>query len=217
MKIAIIGGTGKEGKGLAYRWAKAGHEVIIGSRQLEKAQRSAEELNEEKKGIKAVKGEQNSDAAQQAEIIVITVPFIAHVATLEAIRNEVQGKIVVDVTVPLVPPKVSTVHIPAAGSAAMEAQAVLGDEVRVVSAFQNVSYEKLMDDLAQISDVLVCGNDREAKETLIRLIDDAGMKGFDAGALQNSIVSEGMTSVLININKKFGVHSAGIKIIGLED
>lgn len=217
MKIAIIGGTGKEGKGLAYRWAKAGHEVIIGSRQLEKAQRSAEELNEEKKGIKAVKGEQNSDAAQQAEIIVITVPFIAHVATLEAIRNEVQGKIVVDVTVPLVPPKVSTVHIPAAGSAAMEAQVVLGDEVRVVSAFQNVSYEKLMDDLAQISDVLVCGNDREAKETLIRLIDDAGMKGFDAGALQNSIVSEGMTSVLININKKFGVHSAGIKIIGLED
>jgi hypothetical protein len=217
MKIAIIGGTGKEGKGLAYRWAKAGHEVIIGSRQLEKAQRSAEELNEEKKGIKAVKGEQNSDAAQQAEIIVITVPFIAHVATLEAIRNEVQGKIVVDVTVPLVPPKVSTVHIPAAGSAAMEAQAVLGDEVRVVSAFQNVSYEKLMDDLAQISDVLVCGNDREAKETLIQLIDDAGMKGFDAGALQNSIVSEGITSVLININKKFGVHSAGIKIIGLED
>ncbi|NMC47227.1 MAG: NADPH-dependent F420 reductase [Chloroflexi bacterium] len=217
MKIAIIGGTGKEGKGLAYRWAKAGHKVTIGSRQFEKAQHIAEELNMEKQGIKPVSGLQNSDAAKQAELVVVTVPFAAHVATLETIKDAVQGKIVVDVTVPLVPPKVSTVHIPAAGSAAMEAQSVLGEDTRVVSAFQNVSYEKLMDDNAQISDVLVCGNDQAAKNLVLQLIDDAGMKGFDAGALQNSIVSEGMTSVLININKKFGVHSAGIKIIGLEE
>mgnify|MGYP000888412346 FL=1 len=217
MKIAIIGGTGKEGKGLAYRWAKAGHAVAIGSRQLEKAQRIAKELNTENKEINLVIGLQNMDAAKQAELIVITVPFAAHIATLETIKDAVQGKIVVDVTVPLVPPKVSTVHIPAAGSAAMEAQAVLGEDVKVISAFQNVSYEKLMDDKAQISDVLVCGDDPEAKNLVLQLVADAGMKGFDAGALQNSIVSEGMTSVLININKKFGVHSAGIRIIGLEE
>lgn len=217
MKIAIIGGTGKEGKGLTYRWAKAGHAVTIGSRQLEKAQRIAKELNTENKEINLVIGLQNMDAAKQAELIVITVPFAAHIATLETIKDAVQGKIVVDVTVPLVPPKVSTVHIPAAGSAAMEAQAVLGEDVKVISAFQNVSYEKLMDDKAQISDVLVCGDDPEAKNLVLQLVADAGMKGFDAGALQNSIVSEGMTSVLININKKFGVHSAGIRIIGLEE
>ena len=216
MIIAIIGGTGKEGKGLAYRWAKAGHQVIIGSRQYEKAQRIASELNDTYSNIKPVQGEQNVDAAKKAELVVITVPYTAHVPTLESIYDAVQGKIVIDVTVPLVPPKVSRVHIPAGGSAAQEAQERLGKNVKVVSAFQNVSYEKLLNDEDLNCDVLVCGNSKEAKETVLNLIKDADLKGYNAGSLQNSIVSEGMTSVLIFINKQFGVQSAGIKITGIE-
>ena len=216
MNIAIIGGTGKEGKGLAYRWAKVGHQVIIGSREQEKALRIAEELNTAYPEITPVMGEQNPTAARNAEIVVITVPYSAHLAILESIKESVQGKIVIDVTVPLVPPKVSMVHIPASGSAAQEAQEYLGENVRVVSAFQNVSYEKLLGEHETLSDVLVCGNDGQAKQTVIDLIREAGMNGFNAGPIQNSIVSEGLTSVLININKSFGVHSAGIRIIGLD-
>ncbi|RJQ40578.1 MAG: NADPH-dependent F420 reductase [Anaerolineaceae bacterium] len=216
MIIAIIGGTGKEGKGLAYRWAKAGHQVIIGSRELEKAQRIASEMNANFTGIQSILGEQNTDAARKADLVVITVPYTAHIPTLESIRQEVQNKIVIDVTVPLVPPKVSHVQIPPSGSAAQEAQEKLGENVKVVSAFQNVSYEKLLKDEELLCDVLVCGNDKEAKLTVMALIKDAGLKGFDAGPLQNSIVSEGMTSVLININKQFGTQSAGIKITGVD-
>lgn len=216
MIIAIIGGTGKEGKGLAYRWAKSGHQVIIGSREQEKAQRIASELNETYPNIKPLQGKQNLIAAQNADVVVITVPYSAHPAIVESIKNSVQGKIVIDVTVPLVPPKVSQVHIPASGSAAQEAQEMLGENVKVVSAFQNVSYEKLLDETDTLSDVLVCGNDSQAKQIVIDLISEAGMRGFDAGPIQNSIVSEGLTSVLININKKFGVHSAGIRIIGID-
>lgn len=216
MNIAIIGGTGKEGKGLAYRWAKVGHQVIIGSREQEKAQRIAAELNAAYPEITPVMGEQNPIAAKNAEIIVITVPYTAHAAILESIKSTVQEKIVIDVTVPLVPPKVSMVHIPASGSAAQEAQQILGEDVKVVSAFQNVSYEKLLGEDVTLSDVLVCGNDVQAKQSVIELIQQAGMKGFDAGPIQNSIVSEGLTSVLININKNYGVRSAGIHIIGID-
>ncbi len=216
MNIAIIGGTGKEGKGLAYRWAKVGHQVIIGSREQEKAQRIAAELNAAYPEITPVMGERNPIAAKNAEIIVITVPYTAHAAILESIKSTVQEKIVIDVTVPLVPPKVSMVHIPASGSAAQEAQQILGEDVKVVSAFQNVSYEKLLGEDVTLSDVLVCGNDVQAKQSVIGLIQQAGMKGFDAGPIQNSIVSEGLTSVLININKNYGVRSAGIHIIGID-
>ncbi len=216
MIIAIIGGTGKEGKGLAYRWAKAGHQIIIGSREYEKSQRIAKEINDAFPAIKPVQGEQNVDAAKKAELVVITVPYAAHVPTLESIHDAVQGKIVIDVTVPLVPPKVTRVHIPAGGSAAQEAQDKLGENVKVVSAFQNVSYEKLLKDEELHCDVLVCGNSKEAKEVVLNLIKDANLKGYNAGPLQNSIVSEGLTSVLININKQFGIQSAGIKITGIE-
>ena len=216
MVIAIIGGTGKEGKGLAYRWAKAGHQVIIGSRDYEKAQTVVLEMNDSFTGIRPIQGEQNIDAASHAEVVVVTVPFSAHVPTLESIRDSVQNKIVIDVTVPLVPPKVTHVQIPASGCAAMEAQQVLGEAVRVVSAFQNVSYEKLLKDEDLQCDVLVCGNDKEAKQVVLGLVSDAHLKGYDAGPLQNSIVSEGLTSVLININKHFGIQNAGIKITGIE-
>ena len=127
-----------------------------------------------------------------------------------------KGKVVLDVTVPLVPPKVSIVHIPKNGSAALSAQRILGEDVKVISAFQNISFELLLGNEPIDCDVLVCGKDKSARELGIRLVDDAGLNGWDAGPLKNSIVAEGLTSILIRINKKYGSHSAGIRITGVE-
>ena len=216
--IAIIGGTGKEGKGLAFRWAKAGYQVIIGSRNEEKALAAANEL----KGLLSssevldisIEGKTNQEAVESCEIAVLTVPYEFHKDILEELKPSLQGKYLLDVTVPLVPPKVSTVQIPPHGSAAMQAQMILGEGVKVISAFQNISFELLLSDTKIECDVLVCGTDLESRELGLRLVNDAGLVGWDAGPLENSIVQEGLTSVLIRINKKFGVHSSGIQITG---
>ena len=216
--IAIIGGTGKEGKGLAYRWAKAGYPVIIGSRSEEKAQAAVTEL----KGLlsasevseAAITGKANLEAVKLCKIAVLTVPYEFHKAILEELKPSLQGRCLLDVTVPLVPPKVSTVQIPPHGSAAMQAQMILGEGVKVISAFQNISFELLLSDKKIECDVLVCGTDLETRELGLRLVNDAGLVGWDAGPLENSIVQEGLTSVLIRINKKFGVHSSGLQITG---
>lgn len=215
--IAVIGGTGKEGPGLALRWARSGqYQVIIGSRQQEKAERVAAELNA-RLGEELVHGMINAGAAEAADLAVLTVPYSAHVPTLESIRAGLSGKILVDVTVPLQPPKVSRVHIPAGGSASAEAQATLGDEVRVVAAFQNIGATHLEEPEQPIDcDVLVCGDDKEAKAEAIALAEAAGMRGLDAGPLQNAVVIEGLTSVLIGINIRYKVKGAGIRITGLE-
>ena len=215
--IAVIGGTGNEGPGLALRWARSGqYRVIIGSRQGEKAERVAAELNA-RLGEELVRGMVNPDAAAAADIAVLTVPYSAHILTLESIRAGLDGKILVDVTVPLQPPKVSRVHIPPGGSATAEAQAILGDDVRVVAAFQNVGAAHLQDPDHTIDcDVLVCGDDKEAKAEAIALAEAAGMRGLDAGPLQNAVVAEGLTAVLIAINKRYKVKKAGIRITGLE-
>jgi NADPH-dependent F420 reductase len=212
--IAIVGGTGKEGKGLAYRWAKAGYHLIIGSRQLEKAQGAAAELSALLGETGKVEGMENPTAASQGDLVVITVPFSAHRATLEGLVDPLRGKIVVDVTVPLVPPKVTKVQMPAAGSAAQEAQEILGPETRVVSAFQNISYEHLLNDEPVGCDVLVCG-DKTGRGVVVELIREIGLVAFDAGPLENSVVAEGLTSVLIGINRQFGIQSAGIRITGV--
>ena len=213
--ISILGGTGHEGAGLGLRWAKAGHSVIIGSRAAEKAQTAASEINA-KLGKDNVRGMDNVSAAKEAEIVVLTVPYSAHQATLESVKDFVQGKIFVDVTVPLVPPKVSRVQMPAAGSASQEAQNLLGDGVKVVCAFQNIGAEHLADpDHAIECEVLVCGDDKEAKAAVIKLAADAGMKGWDAGPLVNAVIAEGLTSVLIGLNIKHKVKAAGIKITGI--
>jgi NADPH-dependent F420 reductase len=216
-KLAVIGGTGNEGPGLALRWAQSGnYDVIIGSRQLEKAERVAAELNA-RIGRNLIQGMVNPDAAAAADVAVLTVPYSAHVPTLESIRAAIKGKILVDVTVPLKPPKVSHVHIPSGGSAATEAQAVLGDDTRVVAAFQNVGAAHLADSDHPIEcDVLVCGDDKEAKVEAIALAEAAGMRGLDAGPLQNAVVVEGLTAILIGINMRHKVKGAGIKITGLE-
>jgi len=213
--IAILGGTGHEGSGLGLRWAKAGHQIIIGSRTAEKAQTAAAELNE-KLGIDTVQGLDNLAAAAAAELVVLTVPYAAHAPTIESVRDAVQGKIFVDVTVPLVPPKVSRVQMPAAGSASQEAQNLLGEGVKVVTAFQNISSEHLKDpDHAIDCDVLVCGDDKAAKIAVIQLAADAGMQAWDAGPLANAVVAEGLTSVLIGLNIRYKVKSSGIKITGI--
>jgi NADPH-dependent F420 reductase len=215
--IAVIGGTGHEGPGLALRWAKSGqYQVIIGSRQQEKAERVAAELNA-RLGQDLIRGMANPEAAAAADMVVLTVPYSAHAPTLESIRAGLRGKILVDVTVPLQPPQVSRVHIPPGGSAAAEAQALLGGDVRVVAAFQNVGAAHLKDaDHPIESDVLVCGDDEEAKAEVIALAQAAGMRGLDAGPLQNAVVVEGLTAVLIGINMRYKAKGAGIKITGID-
>ncbi|NTV36646.1 MAG: NADPH-dependent F420 reductase [Anaerolineaceae bacterium] len=213
--IAILGGTGKEGKGLAYRWLKAGHTVIIGSRSIEKAQTASVELSSLFSHVVPVTANTNDHAADSAEIVVLTVPYEVHIPMLESIKNQVQGKIFIDVTVPLVPPKVTKVQIPSDGSAGLEAKKILGENVEVVSAFQNIAYEHLLNDEEVTCDVLVCGGTKPARATVLELVADAGLQGWDAGPLENSIVAEGLTSILIGLNKQFGTTNAGIKITGI--
>lgn len=213
--VAVIGGTGKEGSGLAQRWALNGYRVIIGSRDAERAQNHAAELNQ-KLGADLIKGMANPDAAAEANVVVLTVPYSAHTGTLESIKVQVDGKILLDITVPLQPPKVRTVHIPEGKSAAQEAQALVGDNVRVVSAFQNVTHEKLQDLERNIDcDVLMSGDDADAKAEVAKLIEAAGMRPVDAGSLANAVAAEALTAVLLYINKKYGVKGAGIRITGI--
>ena len=216
ISIAVLGGTGKEGKGLAYRWARAGYHVCIGSRSVDKASAAANEIREMLGEGIFVEGLSNPEAARDANIVVLTVPYSAHRNTLESVKNELKGKILVDVTVPLVPPKVATVQMPAAGSAAQEAKQIVGDDVQVCAAFQNISYEHLLDNSNIECDVLVTGTSKEARSETIKLVEAAGLHGWDAGPIENSVVIEGLTSVLIGINKKYGSTHAGIKITGVE-
>ena len=214
LTIGILGGTGKEGKGLAYRWAKVGYHVHIGSRSPEKAEVTARELLGLLEGEAYVEGTSNIDAAHKANIIAITVPYAAHRETLESVKDVMQGKLLIDVTVPLVPPKVATVQMPAAGSAAQEASEILGKGVQVTAAFQNISHELLLSDDTVDCDVLVTGTTKEARAETLKLVEAAGLTGWDAGPLENSVVIEGLTSVLIGINKKYGSTNAGIRITG---
>lgn len=216
-KIAIVGGTGKEGKGLAYRLAKAGFPVLIGSRELEKAENAASELNGLIKFPSKVIGLINSDASRQADIVIVTVPYAGHQSILESIREFVQGKILVDVSVPLVPPRVTRVQMPAAGSAGQEAQSILGENVQVVSAFQNIPYERLLKNERMECDVLVCGNSKEARLEIVSLAKEMDLTAWDAGPIENSVIPEGLTSILIGINKQFGTTSAGIQITGVKN
>lgn len=212
-RIAVIGGTGDLGGGLVRRWARAGYSVIIGSRTQEKAERVAEEVREELGGGE-ITGLANPDAAEAADLVVLTVPFSSQAVNLEAIREQLQGKILVDATVPLVPPKVSRVQLPPEGSAALAAKAVVGEGVTVVSAFQNVGAAHLRDDHPIATDVLVSGETPEAREEVIRLVEAAGMKGWHAGPLSNAVAAEALTSILIGINRHYKIAGAGLKITG---
>ena len=215
LTVAVLGGTGKEGKGLAYRWAQAGYRVIIGSRTSEKAVTAASEIMELLEGSSSVVGTTNPEAAEQADIVVLTVPYAAHRETLESVKQALKGKLLVDVTAPLVPPKLSKVQMPPAGSAAQEAKEILGEEVDVVAAFQSVSHEHLLGQEEVECDVLVTGTSKKARAEVLTLVEATGLRGWDAGPIENSVVVEGLTSVLININRLYGSKHAGIKITGV--
>jgi len=212
--LAILGGSGDLGGGLAFRWARAGYPVIIGSRSADKAEEAAAALAARVPGAN-VRGLDNEAAAAAGEIVVLTVPFANQAPTLEAVKAQLQGKILIDVTVPLVPPKVGTVQLPAGGSAGQIAQNLLGDGVRVVSAFQNVAAAHLEDpDHDPDCDVLVCGNDAEACQQVLTLVAAAGMQGWHAGPIANAVVAEALTSVLITLNRRYKIPGAGFRITG---
>ena len=215
MNIGVLGGTGKEGSGLAYRWALMGHDVVIGSRDVSKAEASAAELNRLLGGKATVRGASNADAAQ-AQLVVLTVPYAAQLATAGSVADRLAGKILIDVTVPLSPPNVDRVQLPNGESAVVALQRRLGAAVKVVSAFQNVSATHLKDAAHKIDcDVLVCGDDAGAREVVIGLAHDAGLRAWHAGGLANSVATEALTSVLIAINKRYKVAGSGIRITGL--
>ncbi len=214
VKVAVLGGTGKEGSGLARRWAVNGYQVIIGSRSAERAEEAAKTLNEELGGEYLV-GMANADAAEEADIVVVSVPYSAHTATIEGVKDKLDGKVLVDVTVPT--PFPQTVQVPEGKAAALEAKAIVGDSVRVVSAFQNVSAGKLKKLDAEVdTDVLVTGDDADAKEEVMALVKAAGMRGIDAGPLANAVAAEALTAVLYYVNKTYKVRGAGIRITGVE-
>lgn len=217
MKIAIIGATGPQGGGLALRWAKAGIEVIVGSRDAARAEEKARELNARlPKGVSPIVGLQNADAAIAAdEFVVLTVPFSAHVSTIESIRAGLTGKILVDVTVPLSEADPKRMGMPPEGSATEQAQAMLGETCHVVAALQNVSAHILDAIETPINcDVLVCGNDKAAKDKVIPLVEMLGVKAYNAGLADSARCVEAITSILIRLNiaKAYPFKHGGIRI-----
>jgi hypothetical protein len=210
--IAILGGTGDLGSGLAKRLLAAGYRVVIGSRSADKAQAFVASLDA---AAGQVLGTDIRGAAGEGDVVILSVPWPNHADTLADIRDLVQGKIVLDAVVPLVPPKVTTVQMPKEGSAAQIAQEILGEGVRVISAFHNIGAAKLHVGEPIECDVLVCGNDKEARDVGIALAKAVGANGIDAGVLANSAAAEAMTSLLIGINRRYKVKSAGIRITGL--
>jgi NADPH-dependent F420 reductase len=215
--VAIIGGTGAEGSAIALRLGHAGYRVIIGTRDPSKGQRIVGELNQIL-GNARLSFADNANAAEAAKIVILTVPYGAQRATVDEIRGALDNKILIDATVPLVPPKVSNVQLPQGGSAVAAIQDSLGEKVRVVSAFQNVAAHKLRELGKDVDcDVLVCADDANARKTALDLIAKMGLRGIDAGPICNSTAAEALTSVLIFINRKYKVSGSGIRLTGLEE
>lgn len=214
MKIAIIGGTGKEGRGMAMRWVAAGHQVFIGSRKPERALETVKELAPQ--GNDSLSGGSNAWAVGQAEVALLSVPYTAHGDTLRGLKDALDGRIVIDITVPLQPPKVRQVHIPPGQAAALEAQAILGPGTPVVAALHHVSSVHLADEEHAIAcDVLCCSDDEAALETVMGLVEDLGLKALHAGALKNAVALESLTPVLLHLNRKYKGPGAGIRFTGL--
>ena len=209
MTLAILGGTGKEGQGLALRWARAGREVILGSREASKGREIADALNE-KLGTTRIQGTSNREAAASADVVVSTLPDTGHIEILTGLASELEGKILVVATIAWPPGPTSK------PSAAEDAQEALGSTVRVVAAFQTVSAGTLRKAATASEDVLICGDDADARETTRALVDATGLRGVIAGALRQARVAEAITGILLKINKHYGAKSTGIRITGIE-
>ena len=217
MKIGILGGTGKEGAGLAVRWARAGHEIVIGSRDAERARAKAAELAALVSGAR-MSGAGNRDAAAAAEIVVIALPASGLAATLPDVREACRGKVVVSTVVPLTfgGPRLFTP--PPQGSSAEEAQEMLGTDARVVGAFHHIAAHELSATEHDIEcDLLICGGDAEAKKRVADLGASMGLRTVDVGALSNAGPLEGITAVLATINRRYKLKNSGIKITGLPE
>lgn len=212
--LAVLGGTGPQGSGLALRWARAGYRVIIGSRDAAKSMQSADALNA-RLGHARIAGDTHEAAAYEAQIAILAVPYAAQSDIAMRVREQLAGKILIDVTVPLMPPKVGLVQLPPEGSAVVALQRKLGENVRVVSAFQNISAQHLHDlDHEVDCDVLVCGDDNDACEAAMILAAAAGLRGWRAGPLANSAATEALTSILITLNRRYKIPGSGIRITG---
>jgi len=212
LTIAVLGGTGKEGSGLALRWAKAGYSVIIGSRSADRAAQTAAEINTQL-GTENTKGMDNATACQAADIVVLTVPPDAQINTLTEMKELIAGKILVDATARV---NAKDPKPPSGRAAAREAQDLLGADVRVVAAFQNVPAHALKKlDVELASDVMICSDDPEARSTVVKLAEAAGMQAYEAGGLDNGVVVEGLTALIIAMNKFYKSKIGGIRISGI--
>ena len=210
--LAVLGGTGKEGTGLALRWASAGYPIIIGSRSAERAVEAAEAMNAQL-GLTSVRGMGNDEAAQAGDIVVLTVPPDAQLATLESVKDQLQGKILVDATARV---DGRNPKPPEGKASARLAQELLGPDVRVVGAFQNVPAHALKQlDHALASDVMVTADDAEARAVVVGLAEAAGMQAYEAGGLDNGLVVEGLTALIIAMNKRYKSKTGGIRISGI--
>jgi 8-hydroxy-5-deazaflavin:NADPH oxidoreductase len=214
VNIAILGGTGKEGAGLGVRWAQLGHSIIIGSRDAERAKTKAAELRDAAHAIPIV-GHTNAEAAALGEIVVVALPAAGLPNTLPEVRPACRGKVVVSTVVPLTfgGPRLFTP--PAAGSSAEEVQGLL-PEARVVAAFHHIAAHELSDATHPIDcDLLICGQDAAAKESVTQLGRSMGLRVLDVGALSNAGPLESITAVLATINRRYKLKNSGIKITGL--
>ncbi|MRX48905.1 NADPH-dependent F420 reductase [Paracoccus sp. S-4012] len=213
--IAIIGGTGAEGGGIALRLANAGYRVVIGGRDAAKAEAAAAGINAEIAKDNAT-GATSAEAAARADVILLTVPYAAQRDTALALREQLQGKVLIDATVPLMPPKVARVQLPEGDSAVANLQAELGEGVRVVAAFQNVSAHHLRDLSHEVEcDVLVCADDAEAAGVAVGLAEAMGLRAYHAGPVANAAAVEALTSLLISINRRYKSPGSGIRITGV--
>lgn len=213
--LAIIGGTGKEGNALAARFGRAGVRVLIGSRDAARARAAAVELNR-RLPAETVAGYSNREAAERADLVLLSVPYEGMAAILEDLRGTAQNKIVINIAASLDPQRKSRAKLPAAGSVTAEVQQFFGESTRVVAAFQNISPEKLesVDEKIE-SDVLVCGGDKAARAVVIELIRRIGIDAFDGGVLANAAAVEALTAVLIAVNSTYKVKGAGIRLVGV--
>ncbi|MCH8054545.1 MAG: NADPH-dependent F420 reductase [Deltaproteobacteria bacterium] len=209
INIAIVGGTGKLGSALALRLARPGVRVIIGSRDREKARTVVESL---KKTLGNIEGQGNQEAVKEAEFVIIAVPYEGHANIVTELKGQLAGKTVIDAVVPL---KKGRPFVPTAGSALLEAQEILAEEASVVGALHNISAVDLQEPDAPLGDVMVCGDSDTAKQKVVEIIHRIGARAFDAGPAANAYIIEGLTGVLIHLNRKYKSKHASIKITGI--